>query len=69
MTKYCRQEEGEGCKRADNFACLYSTDQTSLAGMGVKAIVCDVNQTLFSLDAFCPKLKAAGLTQDNALEV
>ncbi len=37
--------------------------------MGVKAIVCDVNQTLFSLDAFCPKLKAAGLTQDNALEV
>ena len=34
-----------------------------------KAILCDVNETLFSLEAFRPKLKEAGLTQDNALEV
>ena len=37
--------------------------------MAIKAIVCDVNETLFTIEAFRPRLKAAGLTQDKALEV
>lgn len=37
--------------------------------MGLKAVVCDVNETLFALEAFRPRLAAAGLTQDNSLEV
>ena len=37
--------------------------------MGLKAVVCDVNETLFPLEAFRPRLAAAGLTQDNSLEV
>ena len=35
----------------------------------LKAIVCDVNETLFSLEAFRPRLKEVGLGQSNALEV
>ena len=37
--------------------------------MDIKAIVCDVNETLFTMEAFRPRLKAAGLSQENALEV
>ena len=37
--------------------------------MMLKAIVCDVNETLFSLEAFRPRLREVGLGHSNALEV